>query len=280
MLALAACSDRCGASPAHLATWALREELRTWPKPGLVSPVDSGSHNDMNASLFECSIASLGDYFAEIHDAGKRGASLPEMRAMGKEAEVRMLRATGGVNTHRGAIFSLGLLLAAAGRRAASSGESLAAVVRNTWGKDLLRIEPERAKSHGAEAARQYNLAGARGQAASGFPLVYEIGLPALRTARQGGWNFAKVQCLFAIMAELDDTNLAHRGGAIGLDFARAQAQAFLGRGGVFQSDALSQAIEIHRQFVARRLSPGGAGDLLAATILVDALEPAQGTKS
>jgi triphosphoribosyl-dephospho-CoA synthase len=278
MLAPAACPERCEVSPAYLATWALREELETWPKPGLVSPVDCGSHDDMDASLFEMSIASLIEYFALIHDAGKRSASLFEMQALGKAAERRMLRATHGINTHRGAIFSLGLLLAAEGRRVmlrAAVGQSLGEVVRENWGSDLLRVEHTQRNSHGVQAVRRYNIAGARDQAAAGFPHVYEVGLPALHGARQAGWNLAKVQCLFAIMAELDDTNLAHRGGTAGLEFARTQARAFLDRGGVFQPDALSHAAKVHREFVARRLSPGGAGDLLAATILVDALEPA-----
>ena len=106
-------------SPAKIAAWALHEEVLTWPKPGLVSPVDSGAHDDMDVTLFETSIQSLTGYFSAIHSAGQSGAALSELRALGIAAEEEMLRATRGINTHRGAIFTLGFLLAAAGRREA-----------------------------------------------------------------------------------------------------------------------------------------------------------------
>jgi triphosphoribosyl-dephospho-CoA synthase len=270
--------NRRRASSARLAIRALREELVTWPKPGLVSPRDSGSHDDMNAELFEASIAALPGYFSEIHTAGLRGAPLADLRELGISAEERMMQATGGVNTHRGAIFSLGLLVAAAGRRAGDAmlaGQSLGRIVRSLWGQAIEQFEAGCGDSHGQTAARRHGAGGARMEAAFGFPRVYDIGLPALRKARHVGWNRAKVQCLFAIIADLDDTNLLHRGGAAGLDFARGRARVFLEAGGVMRPEGLRDAAEAHRQFVARRLSPGGAGDLLAATILVHALDPA-----
>lgn len=263
-------------SPARLATWALREELLTWPKPGLVSPNDPGAHADMDATLFEASIAALADYFSDIYAAGRHRVTMAKLRVLGIAAEARMLRATGGVNTHRGAIFSLGLLIAAAGRRDADvslAGQRLGSIVRRAWGPAIARVKPGCGGSHGLTAACRYRVVGARGEAASGFPCVYNVGLPALRAAQPAGWNCAKVQCLFAILAHLDDTNLLHRGGAAGLDFARAQARAFLKVGGVGRPEGLCHAAHVHRQFVARRLSPGGAGDLLAATILLDGLD-------
>jgi triphosphoribosyl-dephospho-CoA synthase len=271
VLTLADRPTPCEASPAALACWALREELTTWPKPGLVSPIDRGSHDDMDASLFEESIASLADYFEAIYAAGRAGAGLNEMRALGIAAEARMLRATRGVNTHRGAIFTLGLLLAAAGRR--DSAKRLGAIVRETWGPEISQVEPSQPDSHGLRAARRYNIAGARGQAAGGFPHIYHVGLPALRSARRAGWNLARVQCVFVLVAHLDDTNLLHRGGEPGLEFARSRARDFLDAGGILRPDGLERAANVHREFVARRLSPGGAGDLLAATIFVDAVD-------
>lgn len=278
MIRLATKTQRHRKSPSSLATWALREELATWPKPGLVSPYDRGSHGDMDADLFEAAIAVLDGYFAKIYSAGRKRAALAELRKLGLAAEAKMLQATQGINTHRGAIFSLGLLVAAAGRRARDAtraARSLGDIVHCAWGPDLARVEPGCSDSHGLVVARHHGVGGARGEAAGGFRCIYEIGLPALRRAREAGWNFAKVQCLFALIAELDDTNLLYRGGADGLAFARSQARAYLDAGGVLQPDRLSRAVEVHRQFVARRLSPGGAGDLLAATIFVDALESA-----
>jgi triphosphoribosyl-dephospho-CoA synthase len=131
-------------------------------------------------------------------------------------------------------------------------------------------------QSHGSEALRRFGAGGARAQAAAGFPDVYEVGLPALRSGRllaPGDENAARVQACFALIATLEDTNLLHRSGESGLRFARCAARNFLARGGVGQPNWQSQALEIHRQFIARWLSPGGCADLLAMSLLVDALE-------
>jgi triphosphoribosyl-dephospho-CoA synthase len=278
------CEQRClRASPATLATWALREELRTWPKPGLVSYKDCGSHRDMDAALFEASIAALARYFGDIFNAGRDGADLADLRALGIAAEARMLQTTHGVNTHRGAIFSLGLLVAAAGRRdadASLSSATLGTIVRKLWGPALARVESGQDGSHGVAVARRHGVSGARGEAARGFPHIYSVGLPALRGARHAGWNRAKVQCLFALIAQLDDTNLLYRGGLAGLNFARVSALVYLDAGGVERPESLQEAAALHDQFVARGLSPGGAGDLLAATILVDALDTAAASEN
>ncbi|WP_284211936.1 triphosphoribosyl-dephospho-CoA synthase, partial [Methylobacterium brachythecii] len=95
---------------ARCAVEALRLELDTYPKPGLVSLVDSGSHDDMDAATFKASAAALEPYFCELAEAGARGLGMDGLRRIGLAAEAAMLAATGGVNTHRGAIFGLGLL--------------------------------------------------------------------------------------------------------------------------------------------------------------------------
>ncbi|MFD1283242.1 triphosphoribosyl-dephospho-CoA synthase, partial [Methylobacterium goesingense] len=100
---------------ARLATRCLQRELATYPKPGLVSHVDSGSHADMDASTFRASAAALAPFFADLAAAGAAGAGMAHLRRIGLAAESAMRAATGGVNTHRGAIFGLGLLSAAAG---------------------------------------------------------------------------------------------------------------------------------------------------------------------
>ncbi|WP_177316761.1 triphosphoribosyl-dephospho-CoA synthase, partial [Burkholderia ubonensis] len=127
---------------AALAERSLLLEIETYPKPGLVSHVDAGSHADMDASTFARSAAVLRPYFAELADAGARDAEMAALRKIGLRAEHAMLAATGGVNTHRGAIFGLGLLCAAAGRRgrpgAAPLGLTLGASVARRWGADIV----------------------------------------------------------------------------------------------------------------------------------------------
>jgi triphosphoribosyl-dephospho-CoA synthase len=264
---------------AELAHAALIGELETWPKPGLVSPVDSGSHDDMDAETLRRSAAAIRPFFAELVAAGARDAEMAELRAIGMRAEAAMMRATDGVNAHRGAIFSLGLICAAAGTRGAArtTAEAQAERVGRLWGPAIAQA-PLSAVSHGGRAARRFGVGGASAEAAAGFPTVRTTGLPALRFGRSrapGDPEAARVHCFFALLAVVDDTNLLHRGGADGLVGARAAAAAFLDDGGIAAPDWRERAAAIHRAFVAARLSPGGCADLLAATLLLDALASA-----
>jgi len=270
---------------AALAERSLVLEIDTYPKPGLVSHIDSGSHADMDAATFARSAAVLRPYFAELAEAGARDADMAVLRKIGLRAEHAMLAATGGVNTHRGAIFGLGLLCAAAGRRTvpgtAAREMTLGAFVARRWGAEILG-GPRLPDSHGERASRRYGVGGARREAADGFATVYGVGLPALRRARRsvpGDPEAARVDACFALIAALDDTNLLHRGGQAGLDFARATARAFVARGGIRARGWRLRAAAAHRAFVARRLSPGGAADLLAMSVFVDALEADEETR-
>lgn len=255
---------------------ALYREIALYPKPGLVSPVDSGAHDDMDFGLFMRSLFALRAYFRDVAAAGARGAGFEELRQLGVAAERQMLRATGGVNTHRGAIFTLGLLAAAAGALSAEGGRidgaSLADAIRARWGADILPGASANAGSNGARALRAHGGPGAREEAAAGFPLLFEVALPTLETtfARTGNADSAAVQTLFAIMARLNDTNLLHRGGRAGLEFARRSARDFLSSGGVETPRWRARAVAIHRGFVARNLSPGGGADMLAAALFVE----------
>ena len=269
---------------------ALEEELATYPKPGLVSYVDNGSHKDMNASHFNASNVALRDYFKRVAIAGMRGAGLGELRQLGLAAERQMLEVTGGVNTHRGAIFTLGLLAAAAGYRLGSakraerdSSESpmqlplksgqLGDIVKALWGKEIMSCKTD-AFSHGAEVARRHGCGGARAEAANGFPSVYQCALPAYKAMlKKHGRAAARVHCFFAMLEMVEDTTLLHRGGMEGLEYARKAAREFNRRGGVDAPDWESLAVKTHHEFVKRNLSCGGIADLLAATIFVQRME-------
>lgn len=256
------------------ATDCLRLEIATYPKPGLVSPVDSGAHDDMDAAMMNRSAAVLEPFFAALAAAGAAGAGMDRLRALGIAAEAAMLAATGGVNTHRGAIFGMGLLCAAAGLRARYGVPgTLGAIVAHRWGADMLR-GPVPLHSHGSLVARRHATGGARAEAASGFPAIYGIALPALAAARRIAANgeARRVHALMALVVGVADTNLLYRGGADGLAFAQAQARAFVAAGGVGAADWRNHAIAIHRAFTARRLSPGGCADLLAMALFVEAL--------
>ncbi len=256
------------------ATVSLYDELALAPKPGLVSFVDSGSHHDMDAGTLLRSLFALRHYFPAIAAAGAQDADFAELQRLGLAAESRMLAATGGVNTHRGAVFTLGLLCAAAGRQLAHGGSLAPAALRGAllrrWGDALDQLARRPRLSHGRDAARRYGLRPAANEAALGFPMLFDVALPALRRSRDLGPRDAHLQTLFELMAVLDDTNLAHRGGLAGLRWAQQQARDFLAAGGAGRPDAVEHAQALHTAFVARRLSPGGSADLLAAACWLD----------
>lgn len=268
---------------ARAALSALYQELCAYPKPGLVSLVDSGSHGDMDAMTFMRSLFSLRSYFREIARAGAHAAGFDELKGLGLAAESRMFKATGNTNTHRGAIFTLGLLAAAAGflRSAGQSldGDSLGHVVRERWGSSILLGVPHKPCSHGTYVVSRYGVAGARQEAAAGFPHVFHTGLPALLGCLSKGVDFhsAVLQTFFSLMAVLPDTNLLFRGGAQGLMWTQAAAQSFLDEGGVCRENWQEHALAIHHEMIARNLSPGGSADLLAATLFVHRLLIAPG---
>jgi triphosphoribosyl-dephospho-CoA synthase len=270
-------SQRPVAPIGRLAVRSLHTELALSPKPGLVSPLDSGSHADMDASTFMRSIFSLRSYFGDITSAGASGTSFLQLKSLGIVAEARMLDATGGINTHRGAIFSLGLLAAGAAwlahRGLSLSGPRIGQTVARLWGDDIVSATPHpgRSRSHGSVMARRYGAGGARLEAALGFPTLFRIGVPTLHATLKhtGNMRLALVQTLFSLMAALNDTNVLYRGGRPGLRMIKDRARTFLRAGGVYRPDWESHALDVHRQVVCLGLSPGGSADLLAASWFV-----------
>lgn len=262
---------------------ALYREVALAPKPGLVTPDSSGSHGDMNFTTFIRSLQALRSYFPAITAAGRAWPAFEALQALGINAERDMLAATAGVNTHRGAIFNLGLLCAAAGALQAAArpldSDALCRTVAETWGAAILAALPQLAEpaSHGLAVARRYGAGGARREAAEGFPAARELGLPAYRAtlAKTGDAGLAEVQALFALIAGLEDTNLLWRGGPAGLAEGRALATGFLEAGGVFAADWRQRAAAIDAVFVARRLSPGGSADLLGVTLFLAGFDEA-----
>lgn len=250
---------------------ALYDELALFPKPGLVSFVDRGSHDDMDATSFMRSLFALRGYFVEVAALGAADEPFKRLQAAGLAAEARMQSATGGINTHRGAIFTLGLLCAAAGvlvRQGLPIDDvQLRRVVREHWGDALVARRDRPRASHGRAARAALGLRGVEDEAIDGFPVLFDRAVPTLLREIADGTDVrrARLQTFFTIVATLDDTNLAHRGGHAGLVAARALARRFLDDGGVHAPDAELHAEDIHRAFVARRLSPGGAADVLAA---------------
>jgi triphosphoribosyl-dephospho-CoA synthase len=260
----------------NCAVQSLWHELVAYPKPGLVSLVDSGSHQDMDANTFYSSIVSLRHYFYHIASLGLEGANFEFLRSAGLAAEARMLRATAGVNTHRGAIFNLGMLAAAAAYKYGQTDTSLTLgeITMKIWGEELA-LHRRKENSHGSRVASIYQVGGAIKEVLSGYPSVYKLGLPVYRNVltMTSSHQLACIQTFFTLLANVEDSNLLHRGGREGLERAQGLAQAFLDEGGIHLKSWDVRALNVHRQLIAFNLSPGGCADLLSACLFIHRIE-------
>lgn len=260
---------------------ALLTELRLTPKPGLVDRRNSGAHRDMDMSTFLASACALAPWWPRFVEIGHAAADLPApallslVRPAGVQCEEVMLEATHGVNTHKGAIFSLGLLCAAAGRLLAQ-GTPVARERVCTEVADCCAglVERELITSSGVTQTagerifRLHGISGARGEAASGYALVRTVALPVYDgLCRDGvGRDVALLQVLLHLLAINADTNLVSRGGLTGLAYVRGYAEALLRDGGVLAPDGVEKMTAFDDALIARHLSPGGSADLLAVT--------------
>lgn len=255
---------------------ALISELELYPKPGLVSPVDSGSHTDMDHEVLRGSAICLHDSFQELARAGATGASFDgDLVPLGIRAEEQMMSATGGVNTHRGAIFSMGLLVAATASLNGSprTAHTIRETLLSQWGACLQAHvhAGKHASTRGNGVPRVSGVGGARLEAALGFPSIFESALPHFITLTKAGVALreAGVETLFLLMSLVPDTNVIHRGGESGARYVLQESRKFLQAGGIKNPHWFHHACQIHQEFVARNLSPGGSADLLAGTFFM-----------
>ena len=259
--------------------WALQsllQELYTTPKPGLVDCRNNGSHKDMDLFLFCRSAAALVPYFTQCARMGREGRDgsreelFAALRLAGRNAESRMLRATGGVNTHKGAVFSLGLLCAAAGKLGQGATpkeicEEAALLCRATLEQELSLLTPSTAQTKGEALYCSHGITGARGQAIKGFPAVLYTGLPVLEEGLSRGYdhNRVGVAALLAMLIEEPDTCLISRSSMDRYALLRKELRELLEREPYPTVEALEA---LDDSFIRENLSPGGSADLLAIT--------------
>jgi triphosphoribosyl-dephospho-CoA synthase len=263
---------------AALAEQALIAEAELTPKPGLVDRRGSGAHSDLSLQLMRLSATSLRPFFAAM-GAISTGRDLDislrrDLAAIGRDAERKMYQVTGGVNTHKGAIWNLGLLVAAAARSDVTHSGEIAADAGT-----IARL-PDRPQpaliTHGDMVRKRYGInAGARAEAASGFPHVLESGLVTLRIVRAAKFpeEICRLDALLSLMSEVDDTCVLYRGGGDALSVVKSRAQAVLLAGGCATAEGRRRMRKLDQELIARHASPGGSADLLAATIFLDAVE-------
>jgi triphosphoribosyl-dephospho-CoA synthase len=264
---------------ADLAVDALIDEADLSPKPALVDRRGNGAHTDLHLGLMHASALSLWPAFKEMAEAaiefGEVGLPLREaIGLIGREGEEVMLATTGGVNTHRGAIWALGLLVAAAALESTNTKASAVTVCAARLALLDDRYAP-RPLSHGAQVAQRYGARGAREEAQLGFPAVIQRALPQLKHSRAAGHGEqnARLDALLAIMTNLADTCVLYRAGEQGLQTMQLGAQAVLDAGGSASLAGRRRLHDLDEQLIALNASPGGAADLLAACLFIDRIE-------
>jgi len=277
---------------ARQAQRALLTEAAISPKPGLVDRMNAGAHDDMDIFTFIDSACALGDYFESCARVGLNYKNknpqdcFDALRTHGLLAEHAMKRATGGVNTHKGAIFSLGVYAAALGMgydgECSDVQEALVRCGKMTGERmreELAALEGAQAKTFGEKIYQERRVGGVRAEAAGGFASVREHGLPRLRTALEAGLslNDAGLCALIALMTCTQDTNALRRGGEEAAAKLLKDAEA-LDREILLHAEngSLGSHMEAIRMCMTRwdeelsaaRISPGGCADLLALTLL------------
>ena len=261
---------------------ALLDEARLAPKPGLVDSRGQGAHTDLDLALMCRSAHALEPAFAAMADAA-RTAGAPtlalreELGRLGREAETTMMKATGGINTHRGAIWAMGLLVAAAAQAGFTATPVHIAQRAASLAQMPDRHAPLATGNKGERACRDFGVTGARGQAQAGFPHVIERGLPELKRSRSRGDSetASRLNALLAILSGLDDTCVLSRAGPAALQALQEDAAAVLAGGGVATLTGRRLLRQLDARALALNASPGGAADLLAATLFLDRLDPA-----
>lgn len=248
---------------ADLAERALRLELDTTPKPGLVDRQDNGAHKDMDYALMSKSISALRPYLTRLAVESAKDIDPAKIKEIGIEAEKAMLKATGGVNTHKGALFCIGLSVAAASCLACSTGAVEAYSFKELVSRAASEI-PSARGTHGAEAKRSFKAVGALENARAAYPELFTDWLPYYRSLE--GDPFRCHKTLLHIMTTLDDTNILHRRGEEGLARAKSEAARLLED---FSESGLSS---LNKDFIRENISPGGSADMLSLTIFIESI--------
>lgn len=273
----------------RMCEYALIAEVSTTPKPGLVDRHDSGAHTDMSYDTFIASTHAIVPYLTRMAETGftwkhPDGCGLfRAIRPIGVEAERAMFQATGGVNTHKGMIFSMGTIAAAAGLSYHLCGKfcpeeilSLAGnLCREELERDFQRIDLHAPKTHGEILYVKHGNKGIRGEAQEGFPSIRSCSLPAIRHFKKtcSDDNQVYINTLLTLMSQVDDTNVLIRTGPVQLTYEKTEAKRILGLGGAATEEGMDALIQANEEFIRRNISPGGCADLLAVTIFLWHLE-------
>ncbi len=270
---------------AEYAVESMLYEVAATPKPGLVDRANNGAHNDMDFFTFMSSAAALHDTFDRMIKLGIQKQSspiqelLPLLRKEGRSAETKMFEATGGVNTHKGMIFSLGILCGCCGwilgrndkeYGLSSDGvcEAAKQMCKGICERDFSHLESGKDMTKGEQMFIRYGFKGVRGVAESGYEVVRNISLPVYRMLKRMdiSENAALVHTLLYIMREIDDTNIASRHDLDMVQMVKMKAAKIIDAGGMLSQKGRQMILDMDAELINKYVSPGGCADLLAVT--------------
>ncbi|WP_319203374.1 triphosphoribosyl-dephospho-CoA synthase [uncultured Ilyobacter sp.] len=255
---------------------AMLKEVMCYPSFGLVSPISSGSHNDMDHFTFIESTVVLQKYFLRMANLiflyEDEKIIFNYGRKIGIEAEMEMFKKTGGVNTHKGIIFLLGITLMASGIVIFKGGkfEDISNVIKNmTMGiveSDFRKIDSKQTLTHGEKMYLEYGITGVRREVETGLPLVFEYSLNTYENLKLNQ-NQRLVYTLLEIMSMCDDTTVLYRHDIKMLDYVKKRSQEILeNTKGYFDQEIFDNFTE---ECIEKNISPGGAADILATTVFL-----------
>lgn len=271
----------------HLASMALQAELDTTPKPGLVDRNDNGAHRDMDHALMQRSIQALHPYFVRLAQLGftDKQPCHDEIVNIGIEAEREMFKATGGVNTHKGALFSIGLAAVALAGEAFSritQAERCGTMAYNDVNSkqiqslsnsiaSLARLFPDTNGTHGSKAKANNILKGALDNAREGYTQLFKAWLPFYIDRIAEGDNYALHKTLLRIMCDLDDTNIVYRTSMETMQEVKTEARQMLDTSrNIINFEAALQAM--NTDYIHRNISPGGSADMLSLVVFLSCI--------
>lgn len=271
-----------------IAMQALLYEVSATPKPGLVDRDNNGSHSDMDIFTFERSAVSLHHYFEEFVLCGFENCekNLPRIfrriRPLGIQAESSMMEATGNVNTHKGLIFSLGIICCALGylygNQIPYTPDTLSKTCQDMVAEvldDFTGITAENARTHGEKLYARYGIRGARGEAIDGFPTAIRLALPKLKEflLQNFSMNDAGILTLLFIIAHTEDTNIVARSSYETMKTLQQDMKTWLNQTDFAGTDYISYIRKLDEQFISLHVSPGGSADILAITYFLYFIE-------
>ncbi|WP_061995356.1 triphosphoribosyl-dephospho-CoA synthase CitG [Clostridium sp. ATCC 25772] len=260
-----------------LANEAMLSEASCYPSPGLVSPISTGSHNDMDYYTFIQSCSALHKYMILFANEGFSEKSPKEIfkaiRKVGIDAERAMFESTDGINTHKGMIFLLGVSISATAKALHDniSFSDIKNIIKDmTEGiveRELKNIDKNKKLTYGEQLYVDYGIEGIRGQVEKGLPLVFDYALDILKKEKDLTLNDRLVHVLIAIMIYLDDCNIIHRHSIEMLGISHKKAEEIIKLGGMKTKEGKEKIKELEEEFLKNRVSPGGCADLLAITL-------------